>query len=198
MPGPDPQASALQNAISIGRSLLGEPVFKNLLKGVLSEPLKVDFASTIPNDESVAEFVARRLNPDVADNLVSAVLHGVYAGDIDQLSAQAVMGGIRTFETVERGVIGSLLHLQTSDLKIMRMDELLALETAGTDQPDMYWKTLRTLVSRASVLTFKNGVGQLADSLVAALHKSDKVDVKTNADVSAISQNPETSDLIVS
>ena len=122
----------------------------------------------------------------------------MYAGDIDQLSAQAVMGGIRTFETVERGVIGSLLHLQTSDLKIMRMDELLALETAGTDQPDMYWKTLRTLVSKASVLTFKNGVGQLADSLVAALHKSDKVDVKTSADVSAISQNPETSDLIVS
>lgn len=198
MPGPDPNAGVLQNVFSNLQSLFTEPIFKNFLKGIIMEPLKVDFHSTGPLDESVAEFVARRLNPDVADNLVSAVMHGIYAGDIDRLSAQALLGQIRTFETADRGVIGSLLQLKSADLKILRMDDLLALESVSMNKPAAYWKTLRMLVARASVMTFRNGVGQLADSLVAALNKSEKVDVITSANIRAISQNSDTADLAVS
>lgn len=197
MPGPDPNAGAIQNVLGNLQSLLSEPIFKNFLKGVVTEPLKVDFQTTGPLDESVAGFVARRLNQDVADNLVSAVMHGIYAGDIDRLSAQAVLGQIRTFETPDRGVLGSLLQLKTADLKVLRMDDLLALESVDIDKSAAYWKTLGMLVAKSSVMTFKNGVGQLADSLVAALNKSDKVDVIINADIKAITQNSRTADLTV-
>lgn len=197
MPGPDPNAGAIQNVLGNIQSLLSEPIFKNFLKGVVTEPLKVDFQTTGPLDESVAEFVARRLNRDVADNLVSAVMHGIYAGDIDRLSAQAVLGQIRTFETPDRGVLGSLLQLRSADLKILRMDDLLALESVDIDKSAAYWKTLGMLVAKSSVMTFKNGVGQLADSLVAALNKSHKVDVITDAEIKAITQNSRTADLTV-
>lgn len=197
MPGPDPQAGFLQNAFSNLRTLLFEPVFENFLKGVITEPLKVDFTAG-PPDESVAEFVARRLNPDVADNLVSAFVHGVYAGDIDKLSAQALFGGIRTFESPERGVIGSLLHLRSSGRTIVRVDDSLVRRAVGTSKPPEYWDLLKTLVPTSSALTFKNGVGQLSDALAAALDKHDKVEVIANANVRAISQIPESSDLIVS
>ncbi|EYE95060.1 oxygen-dependent protoporphyrinogen oxidase [Aspergillus ruber CBS 135680] len=196
MPGPDPETGALQNAISILGSVLSEPVFKNLIKGVVTEPLKLDLIPG-PTDESVAEFVARRLHPDVADNLVSAVMHGIYAGDIDKLSAQALLGQIRTFETPDRGVIGSLLNIKSSGRAIVRVDDSLARRNAGPLKNIEYWKVLKTLVARSSALTFKNGVGQLSDALAAALDRDEKVEVITNADVRAISQNPETSDLIV-
>lgn len=198
MPGPDPNAGPIQNVLGNLQSLISEPIFKNLLKGVITEPMKVDFQTTGPLDESVAEFVARRLNHDVADNLVSAVMHGIYAGDIDRLSAQAVLGQIRTFETPDRGVLGSLLQLRSADLKILRMDDLLALESVDIDKSAAYWKTLGMLVANSSVMTFKNGVGQLAESLLAALNKSDKVHVITNADIKAITQNSRTADLTVS
>lgn len=197
MPGPDPRAGFLQNVKTNMRNLISEPVFTGLLKGLISEPAKVDYVSTAPPDESVAEFVARRLNPDVADNLVSALFHGIYAGDIDRLSAQAVMGGIRSFETPERGVIGNLMHMKNANAKAMRIDDLLALESLFPVKPAQYWKSLRMLVPNASVLTFRDGVSRLSDSLAAALQKSEKADVKTNADVRAISQDHKTSDLTV-
>ncbi|OJJ86102.1 oxygen-dependent protoporphyrinogen oxidase [Aspergillus glaucus CBS 516.65] len=196
MPGPDPEAGVIQNAVSILGSVLSEPVFKNLIKGVVTEPLKLDLIPG-PADESVAEFVARRLHPDVADNLVSAIMHGIYAGDIDKLSAQALLGQIRTFETPDRGVIGSLLNIKSSGRAIVRVDDSLARRNAGPLKNIEYWKMLKTLVARSSALTFKNGVGQLSDALAAALDRDEKVEVITNADVRAISQNPETSDLIV-
>ncbi|BCR92742.1 oxygen-dependent protoporphyrinogen oxidase [Aspergillus chevalieri] len=196
MPGPDPEAGFLQNAISVLGSLVSEPVFKNLIKGVVTEPLKLDLIPG-PADESVAEFVTRRLHPDVADNLVSAVMHGIYAGDIDKLSAQALLGQIRTFETPDRGVIGSLLNIKSSGRAIVRVDDSLARRNAGPLKNIEYWKMLKTLVARSSALTFKNGVGQLSDALAAALDREEKVEVITNADVRAISKNSETSDLIV-
>lgn len=197
MPGPDPEAGFLQNAISILGSLASEPVFSNLIKGVVTEPLKLDLIPG-PADESVAEFVARRLHPDVADNLVSAVMHGIYAGDIDKLSAQALLGQIRTFETPDRGVIGSLLNIKSSGRAIVRVDDSLARRNAGPLKNIEYWKMLKTLVARSSALTFKNGVGQLSDALAVALDREEKVEVITHADVRAISQDSETSDLIVS
>lgn len=80
----------------------------------------------------------------------------------------------------------------------MRVDDSLARRNAGQLKNIEYWKMLKTLVARSSALTFKNGVGQLSDALAAALDRDEKVEVITNADVRAIGQNPETSDLIVS
>jgi oxygen-dependent protoporphyrinogen oxidase len=44
--------------------------------------------------ESVAEFAARRLGREAVDNLVGPFLTGVYAGDEEQLGAEAVFGAL--------------------------------------------------------------------------------------------------------
>jgi oxygen-dependent protoporphyrinogen oxidase len=48
--------------------------------------------------ESVAEFVERRLGPEVVSNLVGPFLTGVYAGDENELGAEAVFGSLVGFE----------------------------------------------------------------------------------------------------
>ncbi len=51
-----------------------------------------------PTGESVHEFVARRLGPEVATNLVGAFLTGVYAGDEHALGVEAVFPGLAELE----------------------------------------------------------------------------------------------------
>jgi len=62
--------------------------------------------------ESVAEFVTRRLGPEVTRRLVGPFLTGVYAGDEDRLGAEAVFGSLVDFErragSITAGAIGSL------------------------------------------------------------------------------------------
>jgi oxygen-dependent protoporphyrinogen oxidase len=59
--------------------------------------------------ESVAEFVSRRLGPEVVTNLVGPFLTGVYAGDEEQLGAEAVFGSLVRLERSHRSIaLGAL------------------------------------------------------------------------------------------
>ena len=79
-------------------SIITEPVFEGLGLGALFEfqrPQRATWAqynNPEVDDESVASFLERRLGtPDVGNNIVSAVLHGIYAGDVNQLSARSLL-----------------------------------------------------------------------------------------------------------
>ncbi|KAE8353618.1 hypothetical protein BDV28DRAFT_104267 [Aspergillus coremiiformis] len=198
MPAPVPNAGLIANIRDPLYAMLHEPVFEGLLKSILLEPFRpLPGSKTIHSDESIADFVSRRFCPEVADNLVSALFHGIYAGNISRLSAQTIMGTMRDLENDSRRVLGGYVNSLMSGVKHMLMDDLLALESVAHEKPGSYWKDLRTLVSGTSVLTLKEGLGQLSNALVDALNKSKKVDVLANTDVTSITQNRNTHDLMV-
>ena len=58
--------------------------------GMITEPMKPKRPDSM-SDETVGSFLARRVDKRVADNIVSAVFHGIYAGDINQLSAKTLL-----------------------------------------------------------------------------------------------------------
>ena len=60
-------------------------------------------------DESVAEFAGRRLGPEVVKNLVGPFLTGVYAGDENELGAEAVFGSLVGFERRAGSIITGAL-----------------------------------------------------------------------------------------
>jgi len=62
---------------------------------LLAEPL---IPRRDPGAESVAEFTRRRLGREVADNLVGPFLTGVYAGNEQELGADAVFPALTEFE----------------------------------------------------------------------------------------------------
>jgi oxygen-dependent protoporphyrinogen oxidase len=77
-----------------------EPVFANLvlflLRGMFSGTPQVPRPAT---DESIGEFLNRCFgSPAVTDNIASAVLHGIYAGDIYKLSARSLMPKLWMFD----------------------------------------------------------------------------------------------------
>ncbi|KAF7118370.1 hypothetical protein CNMCM5793_007884 [Aspergillus hiratsukae] len=195
LPGRDPRRGKLSDLSANLRTLLTEPVFDKFVSSVLTEPLKQHKSSAA--DESVREFISRRFAPEVADNIFSAAFHGIYAGDIDRLSAQTLLGSYRDLEHGDRGVFGGVVNAAISGIEYNLMDEWLALHSLAPRKQKNYWSSLKTLVRDAVVLTFKNGVQQLPDALAAALRKSKKVELLTGTEVTAISTNHVNSDLTI-
>ncbi|KAJ9247801.1 hypothetical protein DTO207G8_7804 [Paecilomyces variotii] len=198
MPAPIPNAGTITNLIANGKVLLTEPVLAGLLSSVFTEPLKEPRSDKFAGqDESVADFVSRRMSPQIADNLASALFHGIYAGDIDRLSAQTLLGVYRDLEKTDRRVFGSLLNIAQTERRILLTDDLLALHSVEHERPHGHWQRLTSLVRGASVLTLKKGLGHLVQSLETALRETANVEILTNTEVNAISKDQQTSDLAI-
>ncbi|PKY03097.1 putative protoporphyrinogen oxidase [Aspergillus campestris IBT 28561] len=180
------------------RKLVNEPIFETFLMELLWERWrKAPDANPFKTDESVESFVTRRLGPEMANNIVSAVFHGIYAGDISRLSAQTLMGGLRIMEQSNRGVASAMFQNMQMGISNMSTDDLLALESVAPQKSTEYWKFLSSLIKGASVLTLKRGLGQLPDALAKALVQSGKVHILTNTEASAIVRSPGTSDITI-
>ncbi|MDH4379309.1 MAG: protoporphyrinogen oxidase [Vampirovibrionales bacterium] len=67
--------------------------------------LREPFIAPAKTDSSVAEWVTRRLGPDVLENLLGPFLSGVYAGDPAQMSARATLKTLTGFEQEAGSVI---------------------------------------------------------------------------------------------
>lgn len=91
-------------------------------------------------DESVAQFVRRRLGPEALDRLVDAVVGGIYAGDPEKLSVRHAMPMLHRFDREH----GSLV--------------LGALATRGE----------RKARGRARVVGLPAGMAELPEALAAA------------------------------
>ncbi|KAL8841943.1 MAG: hypothetical protein Q9170_000723 [Blastenia crenularia] len=167
---PGPGTSLFSSIVSI----LREPLFKGLLPAALSEPLRPGPKGV--DDESIASFISRRLNPAVADNLVSAMIHGIYAGDIDQLSVRSIFP---SFWYAEKAVqsIGRAFGQGLS----LRWYHDAVLDAEWAQAPPVTDKI--KAVRESSVFTFKHGVGQLADRLESKLRQFPNVRIRQKTTV---------------
>ena len=176
MPGPG--SSLLRNISNV----FSEPLFKGTISGALSEFTKPRRPRDL-QDESIGSFLTRRVGSALADNVVSAIFHGIYAGDIYNLSARALVPSLWAIEwrnnSILKGILaqafGGMQPIATSDLDVMR-----------TLQSQPVMSDTLEVVKRSSVFTFKGGIGELADRLEAKLHESGNVNILENTDVGHI------------
>ena len=174
---PGPGRSFLENLSTV----YSEPAFNGFISGVLSEP----FRSNAPDghDESVGSFVSRRFGPAVADNIVSAVFHGIYAGDIYQLSARSILSRAQKFEQEYGSVlVGSLAESMRKDPLLTSTDRMVLEGRALAGPGSELFENIR----RSSVFTFKRGIGQLAETLESILVKDPRVTIYKNTPIEAL------------
>jgi oxygen-dependent protoporphyrinogen oxidase len=147
----------LHNAPSSIKELLASksPVLKGLVASVLKEPFQPKSTET---DESIAAFVNRRLGKHVTDNLVSAIVHGIYAGDVAQLSVRSTFKMLWELEQ-RGGLVKGAFHSAFDSPKIAYKAES---EKA---------QSLIDIVSKSKMYSFKNGMQTLVDGLVKELKK---------------------------
>lgn len=186
-------------------SLMTEPAFKGWFRGVAGEvgrePRRDKF-----KDESIGDFLARRLgSKQVGDNLASAVYHGIYAGDIYQLSAQSLMPGLHAQEVmygslVRGGAEGMLLARRkygSGRAMFMQTDEARILRNLS--------QNLRTLarveeMQKASVYSFRGGLQTFTDRLEKEfrLAPGKNTRIRTNVKIKNMSPDKKTGGVKVS
>ena len=173
MPGPG--SSLLQNISNV----LSEPIFKGTIAGALSEVTKPQRPADL-EDESIGSFLTRRFGSALTDNVVSAVFHGIYAGDIYKLSARAIVPSLWAIERRSNSIIKGLLEQASGGMQPIATSDLDMIRTLRS-QPVMSDKL--EVVKKSSVFTFKGGIGELAHSLESKLDESDNVLILENTGV---------------
>ncbi|PWY91821.1 protoporphyrinogen oxidase [Aspergillus sclerotioniger CBS 115572] len=180
--------------------MLQEPMLRDIAWSLLTEGTKFRLEPEgYLRDESIADFLSRRLSSKVVDNVVSAVFAGIFGGDIYRLSAETVLGKVRLLEKEHDSiVVGMFADSQAYD-KTMAMDDFLAIESVDLEQgrTTSTFKVLKTLGSTSSVVTMQDGLGQITDTLATRLRESGKVEIVSGKEVTAISQDSKTRDLTI-
>lgn len=173
-----------------------EPAFDGLLDAMI-EDLSTDKRPNSLDDESVGAFFARRASSKIADNLVSAVLHGIYAGDVYKLSMRSIMPWLWNLEKEYGSVLagfwnaGSYTSLTEHDWTMLQsLEEFSEKESTTTEKIHA--------VERSSVFTFKKGLGELSDQLEAHLNQNPMIDIQRRTLVTEIKLAKETSEKKVS
>lgn len=186
LPGPDPNGGGSLSTIARGlMALATEPLFEGVLMGILREPLPDPPKDR--KDESVASFISRRLGPKVADNLVSAVFHGIFAGDVYKLSAHTLLGREVAIERKHESLWIGYVQNSNDKTRMIPADHLLAAWSVSGQRPPGYFDRLRGMLSPVSVFTLKDGIAAIARGIDKNFEKhSHKIRVVTDANIGGI------------
>ncbi|KAE8449369.1 hypothetical protein EG329_008270 [Mollisiaceae sp. DMI_Dod_QoI] len=179
MPGPRQSISQMLWTI------LTEPVFKGLFTSLLEynrpgRPANIE-------DESVSSFLTRRCgSPHLGNNLISAVFHGIYAGDIDKLSARTLFSRLYHLEKVAGSIGGGFFD--------MRGNGYTYMETRDAELRNEMVPKVEELLSQlrmASVFSFKKGIGAFSDALEQSLRTNPNVQFRTNDRITGLEYDVE-------
>jgi protoporphyrinogen/coproporphyrinogen III oxidase len=180
MPGPLPGGNLLTNILNNITTVIQEPIFKGAISGLISEP-NVEARDSSLQDESVGDFVTRRLGQPLADNLVSALLHGIYAGDLYKLSARTIFPLFWHLEKIsDSGIVGEIVKQMWNGEVLLPFEdvEFLMQSDQTVNIPMGIVKALAEKLEGASVYTFRKGLVSLARRLEGALRDSGNVNIK--------------------
>lgn len=170
MPGPG--LSLLANL----QNLWSEPVFNGTVTGALAE-FATPKRPPMVRDESVGSFISRRFGLQLADNIVSAVFHGIYAGDIYKLSARSILPQMWHTESKKGSILYDMLDRRIGGYRLISPDDADLMKLRKyQDRPV---SEARAAAAASSVFTFRGGIGELASRLEAELVKSGNVQLQT-------------------
>ncbi|MFN2382270.1 MAG: protoporphyrinogen oxidase [Guyparkeria sp.] len=148
--------------IAKGKQLLALPThllkapFNPLLgPGSLVRILREPWVRPARGEETLAQFVERRLGRNILDYMVDPFVSGVYAGDPSRLSAEAAMPKLVAMEREH----GSLIRGGLANMKQARQER-----REGTEPMPREW--------RGKLISFPGGIQTLTDRLAAEIDAS--------------------------
>lgn len=125
-------------------------------------------------DESLWSFIARRMDPEVADNLVDPLFKGICGGDIKKLSAATLVKNFYDYEATSGSIIRGALSRKKSET-------LQAAENTYKDLVD-----LRQHFRKQSVWRVRTGMSDMVDKLAKNVTKNGDVRILLNESVESL------------
>lgn len=186
---PHPAFGFIENFYAV----LTEPVFKGTLWGAAAEIFKNERPPAV-QDESVGDFFSRRVSKNLVDRILSAVIHGIYAGDVWQLSAKSLFPGPWRDEATTGGIFRGMIRTRAEGLEITKREAQYLQDMKSFEWDPLLKATLRSTVA----FTFKDGLAMLADRLARHLMGSGNVEFKTSTPVDSIAVSEDKRSILVS
>ncbi|KAF9912557.1 hypothetical protein EC991_009982 [Linnemannia zychae] len=121
-------------------------------------------------DESIQDFVTRRFGKGFSDDLISAMVHGIYAGDVSKLSVRSTFGMLYHMEKDYGSIV---LGLLMGGGAVDTPWDLTLKEKIVKEMPD-----LQEFVNKTSIYSFMDGLEELSRSLEKDLVKGGRVDIR--------------------
>ncbi|ORZ33602.1 hypothetical protein BCR44DRAFT_127899 [Catenaria anguillulae PL171] len=116
-------------------------------------------------DETIAAFLSRRFSPALVNNLVSGIVHGIYAGNPHQLSVRATFPSLWNAERDHRSVVLGVLKGAMSAMSPADAAALAELvQSRGPKFADLW-----AGASKASIYSVRGGLEAIVGGLEAAL-----------------------------
>ncbi|KAM0787852.1 hypothetical protein ACM66B_003905 [Microbotryomycetes sp. NB124-2] len=165
------------------------PLVRSVLPGILKEPFQPRSPlhdSSNGGDESVDAFFTRRFGKNLAENMVSAMIHGIYAGDSRRLSVKTLFPGLWEAERQSGSVIRHTLrskksrtkHPSAYDQQTREEKQLAQALELKVGQSGDEGRALVEEMRKASVWGVRGGIEQLIQQLKEWL-VSEGVEIRT-------------------
>lgn len=136
-----------------------------------------EYAIADHKDVSVGEFASSLVGgPDMVNNMVSALMHGIWGGDVWKLSMAE--GTFQSFHLKHQHPETGAILTPLKDFDYYSMKDIVARNAGLPQLFDHY--------GRSGYIGFHNGFGTFTDALAEALKTNPKVTVKTNTSVESI------------
>ncbi|HET7377495.1 MAG TPA: protoporphyrinogen oxidase, partial [Anaerolineae bacterium] len=129
-------------------------------------------AKSLDGDESLAQFVTRRLGRELYARMIEPLMSGIYAGDGEQLSLAATFPQLRQTEIDHGSLVKGMLAAQKK--------QPTPSTTSSQNAPKKKW---------AAFLTPTTGLAEIVEALQAQLTD---VDIRLNTRVKQVNKNPAT------
>ncbi|KAF6841393.1 protoporphyrinogen oxidase [Colletotrichum plurivorum] len=151
-------------------NLLVHPIFKGAIIGLLTalNRRKEARANLVPPDMSVSDFVKYATGrPELTDNLVSAMLHGIWGGDADKLSMPSAMPSLwhRYFDN----------SLRDSDRLTRVLVSMNEVTLGSTLCEDKFLQSCVKIAQKDQLVFFKDGMTSLPNAIEGDLRKRQNV-----------------------
>lgn len=188
MPGPG------QKPLSLFWNLYSEPVFEKLVGSFWSEAINPRRPTNL-EDESVGSFLNRRFGrPNITDNIASAVLHGIYAGNIYNLSVKSLLPTMWHLDSVYGSLIRGMMETTAKNVGFMKQRDLKLASEMMRESLDM---TLMKMMSVTSVYTFRGGISTLSLALEKRLKANPNVKFKLDTEISSLEHDSDRGGIMV-
>ncbi|KXS95515.1 hypothetical protein AC578_4626 [Pseudocercospora eumusae] len=164
-------------------SLWTEPVFATAVWSGITEPWKEARDASV-QDESIGSFFSRRLSKTMVDRLLSAVIHGIYAGDVWKLSARSLFPSAFRDEALHGSILYGMIKARANGIEMTKREADFLQDMKGFAWDPLLKATLKD----TSVFTFKDGISMLPEAIYAWLFGSGRVEFKTGTHIDKIAQ----------
>jgi oxygen-dependent protoporphyrinogen oxidase len=152
---------------------------------MVTEPMKPKRPASM-SDETIGSWLARRVDKRIADNLISAVFHGIYAGDINQLSAKTLLAVAWQLEGRYGNALGGWFRMQNEDPRPEAVTLVHPLDLASAkamnEEIDLELDFAKNLKDSA-MFSFRNGLQQMVRALVDAVEAKGNIEIRTEAPI---------------